>query len=347
MKSPTAVYMMRPKELTQPEIARLPAFHEYMANHYSQNGEDGILSEIFNRLKIDVGCCVEFGAWDGIYLSNTRHFLEHGWSGLLIEGDSSMFGKLVANCAGFAGRVICLQEWVAADGDKSLDSILRGRVPQEFELLSIDIDGGDYYIFESLVEHRPMVVVIEINSSYPPEQEVLPVKGAKRGCSFLAMKKLGEAKGYVALCHTGNMIFIRADLAYQVGFKQDDPVYDDTYRRGFGRKRSKAIVRLAGGSSQNVKEHAPPPLKSEGKATEELHGGCCVSSCSASSFDPRERLAWWEIENLPADDERRIKHETLKRLAGEVELRRYDTSGGTSHTKLPTETKTPPQHDCK
>lgn len=67
---------------------------KYRKNYYSQNGEDGVIEEILKRMGIKQGWFVEFGAWDGKYLSNTYALVEKGWKGVEIEGDKTKFEKL-------------------------------------------------------------------------------------------------------------------------------------------------------------------------------------------------------------------------------------------------------------
>ena len=66
----------------------------YYGNIHSQRGQDGILAEIFRRLGLTQGQFVEFGGWDGIYLSNSRFLFEKGWSGVFIECDAQKFNTL-------------------------------------------------------------------------------------------------------------------------------------------------------------------------------------------------------------------------------------------------------------
>jgi len=72
----------------------------YRKNIHSQNGEDGILEYIFDKLKASLPeekWCVEFGAWDGKHLSNTFKLVENGWNGVYIEGDDIKFSDLFRN----------------------------------------------------------------------------------------------------------------------------------------------------------------------------------------------------------------------------------------------------------
>ena len=59
----------------------------FRRNVYSQNGEDGVIDEIFRRLGRSSGWFCEFGAWDGRYGSNSYSLLRKGWDGVMIEGD--------------------------------------------------------------------------------------------------------------------------------------------------------------------------------------------------------------------------------------------------------------------
>jgi hypothetical protein len=78
-------------------------------------------------------------------------------------------------------------------------------IDRPFDLVSIDTDGGnDYHCFRAL-QHLPKILIIEINSGFPPD--VWHVSEEK-GASYKAMVELGIEKGYFLLCHTGNLIFV-------------------------------------------------------------------------------------------------------------------------------------------
>ena len=193
--------------------------HDFKYNVYSQNGEDGVIEELFRRLDIRSGWVVEFGAWDGAHLSNTFRLIERnrGFRAVYIEGDEERFGKLQCTAGKFKNRIVPICAFVQPDGARSLDKLLGSvSVPHDFELLSVDVDGIDYQIWERLSEYSPKVVVIEINSSMPPHKEQIHGAGAQ-GSSFSSMLKLGRAKGYACVCHIGNMFFVRNDLLSKVG----------------------------------------------------------------------------------------------------------------------------------
>jgi hypothetical protein len=205
----------------------LPELLRFRRNIYSQNGEDGILAEILERLKIDLGWFCEFGAWDGKYLSNSYRLLQNGWKGVMIEGDEQRYKDLEATAKGFDGRLHTICKFVAhSPGPDSLDSLLRGTpIPKDFDVLSIDVDGLDYYIWQGFTEYSPKVVIIEVNSHYPPGVE--HVEGGKNATSsFTSMVKLGREKGYVPVVHTGNVFFVRSDIVDKVA--NGDPKLNDS-----------------------------------------------------------------------------------------------------------------------
>jgi hypothetical protein len=207
---------------------------DYAFNRYSQNGEDGILEELCARLSIARGWCVEFGAWDGRYLSNTYSLLlNHGWQGVDIEGSPERYKDLLVTKAELSGRLHTICALVEVQGENTLDKLLSATpIPQDFDLLSIDIDSVDAQIWESIREYRPKIVVIECNSTLPPGvlQRHEPPKHI--GASFSSLVELGRKKSYQLVCHTGNCIFVASELMPKV---QLDPVFVKSPEKLFSR----------------------------------------------------------------------------------------------------------------
>lgn len=154
---------------------------KYLANTFSQNGEDGILQEAIKRIGITSKVAVEFGGHNGTFCSNTRALADLGWQVYMYDIDP-------------VPPVIKREITPANVNDLPPCSVL-----------SIDIDGNDYAVWAAY-NGTPDIVVIEINSSIPADQEFFhPAKGA----SFATMNRLAEDKGYFLLCHTGNCIYVR------------------------------------------------------------------------------------------------------------------------------------------
>ena len=189
---------------------------EHARNVNSQNGEDGIIQEIFDIIGISLGLCVEFGAWDGKHLSNTHHLIQnHSWYGILIEANPEKFDELQETYKGNI-NANCINKAVRFESPDSLDDILSEAKTQEhIDLMSIDVDGADYHIWESMEKYRPRVVVIEFNPTI--QNDILFIQdkneNVAHGCSLLALVILGKSKGYELICTTAwNAFFVPADL---------------------------------------------------------------------------------------------------------------------------------------
>lgn len=171
--------------------------NKYAKNEkFSQNGEEGILAEVLKRLKIETGVCCEIGGNDGRWLSNTALLIENGWTGKFIEADFDLWQNCVGNWKG-NDRVKAVCSFVS-------EANVNAFVDADCDVLSIDTDGKDYEIFKAL-EAKPKVIIIEIDSSIPPDADRYNKEG---GAGYLPMAKLGIGKGYFLLAHTGNLVFV-------------------------------------------------------------------------------------------------------------------------------------------
>jgi len=162
-------------------------------NVYSQFGEDGILEAIFETIGTSNKWCLECGASDGLFFSNTRRLIELGWRAVLIEADKKTFQRLQANSEEFGGRVHCVHEMI--DADFRLESILaRHGAPPDLDLAIIDVDGQDYYLLNSLLRYQPRVVVVEFDPNADPD--FIPVLGGEGQAGVNAIERLAFGKLY-------------------------------------------------------------------------------------------------------------------------------------------------------
>ena len=187
-------------------------FNIYKKNTFSQFGEDGIIEEIFKRLSdvSDKKCC-EFGAWDGKFLSNTCNLItNHNYEAILIEADKKKFDELNVNFPD--KKIIKINKFVNFSGENSLDNILENNsFNKDFDFLSIDIDGCDYWILESLSKFTPKVICIEFNPSIPNKVEFIQEKNMKinQGSSAKSIIDLGLKKNYFPIASTDcNLFFV-------------------------------------------------------------------------------------------------------------------------------------------
>jgi hypothetical protein len=211
-------------------------YNKYSKNIYSQNGEDGIIEELFKRLEINNGWVCEFGAWDGKNLSNTFNLVKKKFNAVFIEGDSKKYKDLLQTVKEYP-NIIPIEAFVDHNNtSNSLDNLLKQTdIPEDFDLLSVDIDTFDYQVWQSLQVYKPKLVIIEINSSIDTNNEThIHTPGKYTGTGFRPMYKLGIEKGYTFVLHTGNMFFIRNDLFDKLDIKYNNPL--ENFRTSWGAK---------------------------------------------------------------------------------------------------------------
>ncbi|HEY4519770.1 MAG TPA: hypothetical protein VJH33_01900 [Candidatus Paceibacterota bacterium] len=188
---------------------------QFSKNVTSEHGEDGILEHVFSVIGDGSRSCVELGALNGKHGSNVwRLIKEQHWSGILIEADPTYFEVLKREYAGT--NTICLNRFVSFEGKDALGRTLsETSLPRQFDLLSLDIDGNDYHVWESLTEYMSRVAVIEFNPSIPNDVHFIQARdmGVQQGSSLKAIVELGKKKGYelVAVTET-NAIFVLREL---------------------------------------------------------------------------------------------------------------------------------------
>jgi hypothetical protein len=210
-------------------------YNVYQKNIHSQNGEDGIVEELLKRLNIESGYVCEFGAWDGIHLSNTFNLVQNkNFNAVFIEGDENRYNDLLNTVEKFP-NIIPIKAYVDHnDTSNSLDNLLKKTIiPNDFDILSIDIDSYDYQVWQSLKVYKPKIVIIEINSSTKVNNsEWIHTPGKYDGTGFKPTYDLGIEKGYKFILHTGNMFFIRSDLFDKLNITYDNPL--ENFRTNWG-----------------------------------------------------------------------------------------------------------------
>ena len=194
-----------------------PLFLKYAKNKYSQHGEDGILSWLFRQLNVKQGMFVEFGAWDGIHLSNCRALFEQGWHGVFIEGDKKRFRHLKENYQ-HEKNIVTVQAYIETEGENSLDALFQKHAIQHIDFLSIDVDSIDLAIWKSLKTIRPTVVCIEYNPTIPFDVKHEATTDDPATCSApLSIDTYARSQNYslVAATHT-NLIFMHNEKKQRV-----------------------------------------------------------------------------------------------------------------------------------
>jgi hypothetical protein len=187
---------------------------------FSQNGEDGVLAEILRRIGAPGRFFVEFGIESGregtcVYLADVAE-----WRGLFIEAHPEFYRQLERKYVR-SPRIDTIHAMVTPDNIEAL--FKRAGVLPEPDVVSIDINGADYWVWEAITSYRPRVVVIEYNGAIDPRRRLVQPRDRTSwdgteffGASLAAMQTLGDGKGY-RLVHTEmaglNAFFVREDVA--------------------------------------------------------------------------------------------------------------------------------------
>jgi hypothetical protein len=218
-----ALYAMHRESLLSSERNRDPKrllAHGFRG--YSQHDEDGMIQEIFKRIGMTNQVFVEFGVGDGTE-NNTVYLLLSGWRGLWIDGSDANSAAIRGRFSSFIqdGPLKFVQGFV--DRDSINGMIEKAGHSGEIDLLSIDIDGNDYWVWEVISVVKPRVIVIEYNSVFRPPVAVVAEYNRNfvwdgtsyYGASLQALEGLGSRKGYALVgCSLSgiNAFFVRQDL---------------------------------------------------------------------------------------------------------------------------------------
>jgi hypothetical protein len=204
----------------------IPGLARYEYSWLSQNGEDGVLRHLFDEIGFESRWLVEFGF--GAKQCNALRLLIHeGFSGLLMDGskENVEFFNYAAKQHDIGERVKVIQTFITLANLEQL--ITSNGVPREIDFLSLDVDGNDYWFWESLECISPRVVCIEYNAGLGPDLSLTVgyddeferfskhPSGFFHGASLAALESLGRRKGYylIGCDETGtNAFFLRDDV---------------------------------------------------------------------------------------------------------------------------------------
>jgi hypothetical protein len=205
---------------------------------FSQFGDDGIIQYLIKNISIDNEKFVEFGV-QNYTESNTRFLLiNNNWSGLVIDGDKESVDFLKQDEIYWRHELTAVAQFVTRENINYI--ISESGFNGELGLLSIDLDGNDYWIWEAITAIDPVIVIVEYNSVFGSKYAItIPYdENFQRteahysnlywGCSLKALYLLAKRKGYCFIgCNSNgnNAYFIRKDKIGKIKKKNVDNGY--------------------------------------------------------------------------------------------------------------------------
>ena len=201
---------------------------------YSQNDEDGIILYIFKHIGIKTKKFVEIGVENGTECNTTNLLKNFNWKGIQIEGSKKLYNdakiQLKKILEKKKNNLKLLNIFVTK---KNINQILKKNCGKEIDLLSVDVDGNDFWIWKAINCVKPRLVIIEYNSFFGSNISATIKYNSKfswnhrnnksyYGASLKALEKLGKQKKYilVGVDKNGvNAFFVRNDLAKYINLK--------------------------------------------------------------------------------------------------------------------------------
>lgn len=223
-----------------------PREHEFKV--YSQWGEDGIIDYLCRSIDIPVKSFVEFGV-ENYTEANTLFLLKHrNWRGLVIDGSHINIENIKR------GKVFWRYDLQACESFITRDNINKtieeNGLSGELGILSVDIDGNDYWVWEAITCVKPAIVICEYNSLFGPKAKISTpyianfyrtnahASNMYYGASISALNYLAESRGYRLIAGNSvgnNIFFVREDLLGALRIQTPTEAY---VRAGFREARS-------------------------------------------------------------------------------------------------------------
>lgn len=202
------------------DIRRIRHAEASRGSSYSHLSEETIIRRHLDRLDDVEPYCVDIGASDGMFMSNTLALFQAGWHGLAAEADPILFSRLADRHAS-SPVVRLFRGFVTPENVVNL--LHSANTPQSFGFLSLDIDGYDSFVLDAILEvFRPALLCCEINESIPPpldftvryDPEHFWAGGHFFGQSLTHLQRLGERHDYVLTeVHYNNTFLVPRERA--------------------------------------------------------------------------------------------------------------------------------------
>jgi hypothetical protein len=254
-------------EARQNRIINYKNFNDYEFRVFSQMGEDGLIQYLIGKVEIHNKIFIEFGVED-YNEANTRFLLgNNNWSGLIIDGDQNNIDYIQRDVVSWAHNIIAKYAFITKENINKL--ITESGIFGEIGLLSIDIDGNDYWVWEAIDCVSPMIVICEYNSLFGPKAKVtIPYRPdfirdrsnyniVYYGASLAALDHLAKRKGYslVGSNNAGhNAFFVRNDVIGNLPRLTAEQAYKPAQFREYYLTAPALSLYDFGGTLEHIKE---------------------------------------------------------------------------------------------
>ena len=256
------------RALPYPPPATRERLRECEFKVFSQRGEDGVIQYLVARVPILHRTFIEFGVED-YREANTRFLLADGdWQGLVLDGSAAHVERIRRDDVHWRHDLQVRQAFVTRE---NIDLLLaEAGFAADVGLLSIDIDGNDYWVWEAITAVRPRIVVCEVNAILGREPVSVPyapdfrrmaahASGLYFGASLAALEHLAQRKGYVLVgCESSgsNAFFVRSDLAVAgLAISAEDAYLESHVRQS--RNASGELTFVRGAARRALISHLP------------------------------------------------------------------------------------------
>lgn len=234
-----SLFLAHYQKMNSPDLDQKIALRNAEFKVYSKLGEDGMILHIFSKIGVTNRRFVEFGIQDGQECNTANLSLNFGWQGILVDAKKEFVEsaksyyrhKLGKDC-----RVKPVHCFVTAENINKL--LLDNGVEGEIDLLSIDIDGNDYWVWRAIQVIHPRLVIMEYNASFGLKpitikynqgfyyRKTFRENPLYFGASLTALKKLANSKGYILVGCDSNghdAFFVRKDVVAESKFIELPP----------------------------------------------------------------------------------------------------------------------------
>ena len=204
-------YVSRRKDSKNPFFSSIKRY-----SLFSQSDEDSIIDEVIKRLEIQKGSFLELGVGNGLQ-NNTLNLLSKSWEGIWVGAEDLVFEE--------GSRLKFFKKWITKDNIVDFLKSCNKNINKKFELdlISIDLDGNDYHIWEAILNYgvHPKIIVAEYNGIFGPEAEwIMPYeekfnwklsRSMYFGASYKSLINLFKTFNYLPVCcnsDTGVNLFL-------------------------------------------------------------------------------------------------------------------------------------------